>query len=124
MARPKKDINQEQFEYLCRIMCTEEEIAGFFDCSVDTITRWCKSTYGKSFAEIFKWFSAQGKQSLRRMQFDLAKTNATMAIWLGKQWLGQKDEQVIEVNRNIDETLIEMDEYFANEGTDIKNNQV
>ena len=29
--------------------------------------------------------------SLRRKQWNLAKTNATMAIWLGKQYLGQKD---------------------------------
>ena len=29
--------------------------------------------------------------SLRRYQFNLAKTNAGMAIWLGKQMLGQKE---------------------------------
>lgn len=29
--------------------------------------------------------------SLRRSQFRIAETNATMAIWLGKQYLGQKD---------------------------------
>jgi hypothetical protein len=29
--------------------------------------------------------------SLRRAQFKLAETNASMAIFLGKQYLGQKD---------------------------------
>jgi hypothetical protein len=38
--------------------------------------------------------------SLRRYQFDLAENNATMAIWLGKQWLGQKDEAVIDHGNN------------------------
>ena len=35
---------------------------------------------------------------LRRIQFKHAKNNPTMAIWLGKQYLGQKDqvEAVIE----------------------------
>ena len=29
---------------------------------------------------------------MRRAQFRLAQSNANMAIWLGKNWLGQKDE--------------------------------
>jgi hypothetical protein len=37
--------------------------------------------------------SNQGKASLRRQQCDMAKTNPTMAIWLGKQLLGQTDRR-------------------------------
>lgn len=40
---------------------------------------------------MFKKKSAGGKMSLRRYQFELAKKNASMAIWLGKQYLGQSD---------------------------------
>ena len=36
--------------------------------------------------------------SLRRAQFNLAKTNAAMAIFLGKNYLGQKDSADIEFN--------------------------
>lgn len=96
MGRPQKEINQEQFEKMCGIQCTEEEIAGFFDCSVDTIERWCRRTYNLTFAETFKIHSADGKISLRRSQFRLAEKSAAMAIWLGKQYLDQKDKQVIE----------------------------
>jgi len=35
---------------------------------------------------------AAGRASLRRNQWKLSKHNATMAIWLGKQHLGQKDK--------------------------------
>ena len=35
--------------------------------------------------------SAGGLTSLRRIQFSMAHTNVAMAIWLGKQYLGQKD---------------------------------
>lgn len=96
MGRPKKEINQEMFEKLCGIMCTLEEIAGIFNCSEDTIENWCKTTYSCTFSEVYKRFSATGKSSLRRMQFKLAERSAAMAIWLGKQYLGQKDTVEIE----------------------------
>ena len=63
----------------------------FFDCSEDTIERWCKRELGTTFAEAFKRYSVQGKVSLRSYQFQMAKKNCSMAIWLGKQWLGQRD---------------------------------
>lgn len=92
MARPRTEIDKEQFEKLCNLQCTGEEIAGFFRCSVDTIERWCKRTYDKSFAETFKTYSQNGKISLRRLQFKLAERNASLCIWLGKQYLGQTDK--------------------------------
>ena len=91
MGRPQKEIDQKIFENLCGLLCTEEEIASMFDCSVDTISRWCQRTYGESFAEIYKKKSAKGRISLRRAQFKLAEKNAAMAIFLGKQHLGQRD---------------------------------
>lgn len=97
MGRPAIEIDKSVFENLCKIQCTEEEIAGVFDCSIDTINRWCKKNYGKTFADIYKSKSAAGKMSLRRWQFDTAKRgNATMQIWLGRQYLGQADKQEIE----------------------------
>ena len=91
MGRPSIEINKIEFEKLCGLQCTEEEIAGFFDCSIDTICEWCKSTYNMTFTDIYKKKSAFGKMSLRRTQFKLAEKNPTMAIWLGKQYLGQRD---------------------------------
>lgn len=96
IGRPQIQIDQEQFEKLCEIQCTLEEIANVLKCSMDTVERWCKRTYEMGFAEAFKKYSANGKMSLRRNQFKLAETNATMAIWLGKQYLGQKDVQVLD----------------------------
>lgn len=96
MGRPQKEIDQTQFEKLCGMMCTLVDIAGFFNCSEDTIERWCKRTYNETFAETFKKHSAMGKISLRRYQFELAKKSAAMAIFLGKNYLGQVDSQQIE----------------------------
>ena len=90
-GRPPKEIEKGQFEKLCSLQCTEEDIADFYDCSVDTVNRWCKKQYGATFAEVYKKRSIYGKVSLRRIQFALAEKSAAMAIFLGKQYLGQKD---------------------------------
>lgn len=96
-GRPRKELSQQTFESLCEIQCTLSEIAGVLRVSEDTIERWCKREYDLGFAECFKKFSAGGKTSLRRQQFELAKKgNATMLIWLGKNYLGQRDQPLPE----------------------------
>ena len=113
MARPRIEIDKEQFEKLCSIQCTVEEIAGFFDCSRATIERWCKREYKEDFDTTFGKKRGIGKISLRRSQFRMAETNPTMAIWLGKQYLGQTERQEIAVSKNDDDTIREMENYFA-----------
>lgn len=90
-GRPRKKLDKELFERLCSIMCTQEEICGVFGITDKTLTRWCKETYNKNFSEAYKMLSADGKISLRRKQFKLADKSPAMAIFLGKQYLGQKD---------------------------------
>ena len=116
MARPRIEIDREQFQKLCAIQCTLSEIASWFKCSEDTIERWCQRELKMGFAESFKTYSADGKISLRRTQFKMAEHNCSMAIWLGKQYLGQKEQQEISVAGNVDETLRKMDEYFKGTG--------
>ena len=117
MGRPEIKIKKEDFEKLCALQCTEEEIAGFYDCSVDTINNWCKKTYNETFSETYKKKSAKGKMSLRRYQFKLAERNASMAIFLGKQYLGQRD--IIETGTTeeldkVKELLGKLDEEASN----------
>ena len=103
-GRPKIDIKQEIFEELCNIQATQEEIAAVFNCHEDTIRNWCKRTYGTEFFEVYKKFSSGGKMSLRRAQMRLAETSAAMAIWLGKQYLGQREpEQSVKVLAEIED---------------------
>lgn len=90
---PAQDrIDKKQFENLCGLQCTLLEICDFFDVEDDTLNSWCKKTYGTTFSEVFKLKRGKGKISLRRMQWKLAEKNAAMAIFLGKQYLGQKDK--------------------------------
>lgn len=91
MGRPRKEIDQKQFENLCALQCTLDEICGFFDVCTDTLESWCKRTYKENFSEVFAKKRGIGRISLRRNQWQLAAKNASMAIWLGKQYLGQCD---------------------------------
>lgn len=91
-GRPKKEIDPKTFEELCAIQCTETEICAVLGVCEDTLNKWCKRTYKMTFSEAFKSKSCLGKKSLRRTQFKLAEKNAAMAIWLGKQYLGQTEK--------------------------------
>lgn len=111
-GRPRIEIDEEQFKGLCSIQCTLEEISNWFKCSEDTIERWCKRELKMSFADAYKKFSVGGKISLRRAQMKMAEHNATMAIWLGKQYLNQTDKSEVSVAMNDDDSIKEMEEYF------------
>jgi hypothetical protein len=107
-GRPKFEIDFEEFEKLCAIQCTLIEIANWFKTTEDTIEARVKDNYdGKTFSDVYKKYSAEGKMSLRRNQFKMSETNPAMAIWLGKQYLDQKDKsevdtKVTNVSINID----------------------
>lgn len=107
-GRPHIEIDQTTFEKLCGIQCTITEIASVFGCSEDTIERWCKRIYHQNFAEIYKKHSAKGKASLRRYQFRLAEKNVSMAIWLGKQYLDQKDEVKADIDGDPVKVIIDV----------------
>ena len=90
-GRPKTPIDYETVKKLANIQCTQEEIASFLGVSVRTLQR------DEEFCRIYKIGQDNGRMSLRRMQFKLAERNPAMAIWLGKQYLNQKDS--IDVNQ-------------------------
>lgn len=102
-GRPRKKIDINQFEKLCGLQCTEEEIAAFFDCSVDTINNFCIREYKATFSEVFNKKRKIGKISLRRNQWKLSEKSPAMAIFLGKQYLGQTDDLSGVINLKEDE---------------------
>lgn len=88
---PQKSIDWTLFEQLCAVQCTQSEIASMLKVHVDTLRDRTKEHYNEDYSTIYKKYAENGKCSLRRNQFVLSKSNTAMAIWLGKQWLGQKD---------------------------------
>lgn len=93
-GRPKLVLNAKGIDAIVKmaeIMCTDEEIASVLGTTVATLQN---ADNKDTFLECKQKGNANGKKSLRRTQFDIAKNgNATMAIWLGKQYLGQKESE-------------------------------
>lgn len=114
-GRPPKEIDKEQFEKLCEIQCTSDEICEVLDVTDKTLTGWCRRTYDKSFSEVFSKKRKRGFASLRRHQYEEAKNGSTtMLIWLGKQWLGQSekpaaDVEESEISEEVEALLAELD---------------
>ena len=91
-GRPKKEIDQKQFETMCALHCTLDEVCAMLDVSDKTLEKWCKETYnGMNYSDVFRQKRELGKMSLRRTQWKLAEKSAPMAIFLGKNYLGQRD---------------------------------
>ena len=96
-GRPKIEIDFEMVNKLCKIQCTGEEIASMLGISYDTLALRIKTEFKMSFTEYYKKESAGGKASLRRLQWKAAENgNPTMLVWLGKQYLKQKDKHELE----------------------------
>lgn len=98
-GRPKKEFDKKIFQDLVGLGCTQEEICWFFrdgtgkSANIDTLTRWCKREFGMTFQEYFRQNGRMAlKIQLRRNQMNLSKSSAAMAIFLGKNLLGQTDK--------------------------------
>ena len=105
MARPPKPVDLKLVEDLARIHCTDAEIATMLGFSVDG---WRKRVRrSKELVELIEKGKEAGKSSLRRLQWKSATNgNIAMQIWLGKQYLGQRDVQTTELTGAKGERLI------------------
>ena len=102
-GRPKAEFDKKTFIDLVGLGCTQEEICWFFRdetgkcANIDTLTRWCKREFGMTFQEFFRQNGCMAmKIKLRRNQMELSKKSAAMAIFLGKNLLGQRDNFEVE----------------------------
>jgi hypothetical protein len=92
-GRKATPIDLNELEKLCMMGCNEGEIAAWFKVSVRTIQTRRKQP---KFAEAMRRGLAKSCINVRRLQFRLLEAgNATMAVWLGKNLLGQRDNMQI-----------------------------
>lgn len=101
-GRPPVEFDKKAFADLVGLGCSQDEICWYFRneegkvANKDTLSRWCLRTFGMDFQDYFKenGFMAM-KIRLRRNQFKLSEKSAAMAIFLGKNYLGQTDKNDI-----------------------------
>ncbi len=111
-GRPLLVLNQagiELIQALGRLQCTNEEIAS---CLGTTDTTLLNAQNKEVFLGALEKGKAEGRMSLRRIQMKLAETSATMAIFLGKQILGQREnvepQRLVLENDNVKAVLTEL----------------
>jgi len=91
MGRPKAEIDMSLLEELCKIQCTQGEIASCLGVSLATLKN--RMNDDDEFLATYIKGRDQGRMSIRRKQYSVADAgNVTMLIWLGKQYLEQKDQ--------------------------------
>lgn len=98
MGRKKAEFDKKTFVDLVGLGCNQQEICWFFrdntgkPANIDTLSRWCKREFKLTFQEYKKLNGGVARNiQLRKNQLELSKKNAAMAIFLGKNYLGQKD---------------------------------
>jgi len=88
IGRPLKQVDAALVKDLASIFCTMDEMAAIVGVSVDTLER--------RYAEAMKRGRETAKSSLRRLQWKAAKKgNTSILIWLGKNYLGQREPSMI-----------------------------
>lgn len=106
LGRPRKEVDWDQVDKMCQIQCTAEEMAHVLGVSEDTLSRRCQETHDITIADYIKQHRSEGKMSLRRWQMEAAKKgNAALLIWLGKQYLGQREDYNPESDKDRIRTL-------------------
>lgn len=123
MGRPLKSYDKKVFADLIGIGCGCDEICWFFrdasgkPANIDTISRWCVREFGCTFQEYRRQNGAMFlKIQLRKNQISLSKTSAAMAIFLGKNYLGQTDEPAAPQETNeLMQSLIDLERRSTND---------
>ena len=103
MARQRIDLDEmefngwDQLEALA-VWGSAEFCAQKLGMSADSLDRRLKERYGHGFAEYKHKIQEPLRINLMKKQYDVAMAgNTAMLIWLGKQYLKQKDKQENEV---------------------------
>jgi hypothetical protein len=98
MARPARPIDLKLLEDLARIQCTDEEMASILGFTREGFRK--RKQRQPELVGIIEKGKEAGQCSLRRLQWKSATNgNIAMQIWLGKQYLGQREPRhEVEVN--------------------------
>lgn len=91
-GKPMRPVDWEQVKKLAALHCTQTEICDFLEIDGNTLRVACAEVYGVYLKDKLEEWRSHGKISLRRNQFKQSEKNASMAIFLGKQYLGQTDD--------------------------------
>jgi hypothetical protein len=95
-GRPEIKIDWDKVDSYLKAQCNGSGIAGLLGISPDTLYDKCLEDKKSLFSVYSAQKKSEGQELLRAKQHLTAmEGNVTMQIWLGKQYLGQKDRSDI-----------------------------
>ena len=107
MARPKKEINENELGVICRLYASLKDCADYFNCSPDTIDRRVKEWGYEGFADFRDQNMVQTRLQLKRDLLERSKKSDVALIFALKNFCGfvdkveQKTEAVDTINIQI-----------------------
>lgn len=95
-SQKRKTVRVSEIRQLSRLQVTDREAAAVLGVGLQTFREMLRVDAAARAA----WEDGRelGKVSIRRNQFRLSERSADMAKWLGKQYLGQRDVQQLEMS--------------------------
>lgn len=88
----QEKINDQELLELLKFYPTVKEAADWFDVSMSTLERFIKTNHHETFDSLRDKRFVKTKVAIKRAQIKKALTgDNTMLIWVGKQYLGQRD---------------------------------
>jgi len=95
MGRKKLHIDWNIVDNLLKAQCDGATIARMIGMHPDTLYTRCEKKFKLNFTAYAQQKKMEGRELLRATQYDMAviQKDKTMLVWLGKQYLGQKDRQ-------------------------------
>jgi hypothetical protein len=97
MSRPEIPIDWDKVDHLLKAGCLGTELAATFAMHPTTFYRRVEEKHSMSFTEFMQQRRADGDAAIRARQYEKALGTTdlgdnTMLIWLGKNRLGQRNE--------------------------------
>ena len=98
-GRPKAVINWKMVDEYLRSQCDGAHIANILGIHPNTLYLACEEKFNINFSEYSQQKKGEGKELLRARQFKAAmEGDKTMLVWLGKQYLGQREKTDSNIN--------------------------
>lgn len=92
-GRPKAVINWAEVDKYLQSQCDGAHIASLFGIHPNTLYIACEEKFKMNFSEYSAKKKGEGKELLRARQFKAAMDgDKTMLVWLGKQYLEQREK--------------------------------
>lgn len=92
-GRKKQEIDWKKVDLMLEAHCLGTEVANHLGIHPDTLYNRVKEEFKVDFSAYSRQKKEKGKSHVKVKQYQEARIgNKQMLIWLGKNWLGQKDE--------------------------------